>query len=77
MHENIQITHIRPDLDYRNPRVEAEMSEMLKFYIDRGVSGFRLDAVSKYQKSNFSTCQYHFIHRSITCLRIQTFPMNL
>jgi alpha-glucosidase len=36
----------QPDLNWRNPEVEARMHQVLKFWIDRGVAGFRLDAVS-------------------------------
>jgi alpha-glucosidase len=36
----------QPDLNWRNPRVEARMLDVLKFWIDHGVDGFRLDAVN-------------------------------
>ena len=35
----------QPDLNWRNPQVESAMFNMLKFWLDRGVVGFRLDAV--------------------------------
>ena len=35
----------QPDLNWRNPQVEAAMFNMLRFWLDRGVAGFRLDAV--------------------------------
>lgn len=35
----------QPDLNYRNPTVVAEMKEVLRFWMNRGVSGFRIDAV--------------------------------
>ena len=35
----------QPDLNWRNPQVEAAMFQMLRFWLDRGVAGFRLDAV--------------------------------
>lgn len=34
-----------PDLNYRNPAVEAELVAAMKFWLARGVDGFRLDAV--------------------------------
>jgi alpha-glucosidase len=36
----------QPDLNWRNPEVERRMFETLTFWLDRGVDGFRLDAVN-------------------------------
>jgi alpha-glucosidase len=35
----------QPDLNWRNPKVEAEMFDIARFWYRRGVYGFRLDAV--------------------------------
>lgn len=35
----------QPDLNWRNPAVEKAMFDGMKFWMDRGVAGFRLDAV--------------------------------
>ena len=35
----------QPDLNWRNPAVEAAMFGVMQFWLDRGVAGFRLDAI--------------------------------
>ena len=35
----------QPDLNWRNPAVEKEMFSAMKFWLDKGVAGFRLDAI--------------------------------
>lgn len=35
----------QPDLNYRNPVVVQEMKDILRYWLDRGVDGFRIDAV--------------------------------
>ncbi|MFC6646501.1 alpha-glucosidase [Granulicella cerasi] len=35
----------QPDLNWRNPAVEKAMYDVIRFWLDRGVAGFRLDAV--------------------------------
>ena len=40
----------QPDLDWRNPEVVAAMQDVLRFWLDRGVDGFRLDAIDRLVK---------------------------
>lgn len=35
----------QPDLDWRTPAVQAAMLDIMRFWLERGVDGFRLDAV--------------------------------
>ncbi len=35
----------QPDLNWRNPAVEQAMFGVMRFWLDRGVAGFRLDAI--------------------------------
>ena len=37
-----------PDLNLDNPAVRAEIVNIMKFWLDKGVDGFRLDAVTSY-----------------------------
>jgi len=36
----------QPDLNWRNPAVEAAMFGAMRFWLDRGIAGFRLDAIT-------------------------------
>ncbi|HEV7589567.1 MAG TPA: alpha-amylase family glycosyl hydrolase [Longimicrobium sp.] len=47
-------TYLReqPDLNWRNPAVEAEMLEVMRFWLDRGVDGLRVDAVQNVIKDD-------------------------
>jgi alpha-glucosidase len=40
----------QPDLDWDNPQVEAAMHDTLRFWLDRGVDGLRLDAIHRIAK---------------------------
>ncbi len=40
----------QPDLDWRVPEVREAMGDVLRFWIDRGVDGFRVDAVQQLMK---------------------------
>ncbi|WP_461092238.1 alpha-amylase family glycosyl hydrolase, partial [Streptomyces incanus] len=43
----------QPDLNYENPAVQEEVISALKFWLDLGIDGFRLDAVPYlYQEEN-------------------------
>ena len=38
----------QPDLNFHNPEVRAELLDVTRFWLDRGVDGFRLDTVNFY-----------------------------
>jgi len=35
----------QPDLNWENPKVRAEVYEMMRFWLDKGVDGFRMDVI--------------------------------
>jgi alpha-glucosidase len=42
----------QPDLDWRSPEVGAEIDDVLRFWLDRGVDGFRVDAAAAMAKES-------------------------
>jgi alpha-glucosidase len=40
----------QPDLDWRNPAVRDAIGDIMRFWLDRGVDGFRLDALPAFVK---------------------------
>ncbi|PKQ25421.1 MAG: maltose alpha-D-glucosyltransferase [Actinobacteria bacterium HGW-Actinobacteria-4] len=37
--------HHQPDLNFENPKVQQEMMDIARFWLEKGIDGFRLDAV--------------------------------
>ena len=40
----------QPDLDWTNPEVRAELANVVKFWKNRGVEGFRFDVINLISK---------------------------
>ncbi|MGX7243828.1 glycoside hydrolase family 13 protein [Enterococcus quebecensis] len=40
----------QPDLNWKNPRVRHEIYQMIRWWLDLGIDGFRIDAISHIQK---------------------------
>lgn len=49
--------HHQPDLNYDNPQVLQEMLQVIDFWMDTGVDGFRLDAVPYLIEREGTTCE--------------------
>ncbi|MET8601907.1 alpha-amylase family glycosyl hydrolase, partial [Streptomyces althioticus] len=47
----------QPDLNYENPAVQEEMISALKFWLDLGIDGFRLDAVPYLYQREGTNCE--------------------
>ncbi|XP_050324006.1 maltase A2-like [Bactrocera neohumeralis] len=48
----------QPDLNYTNPAVRERMLEVMKFWLDRGVDGFRMDATNFLVEKRFENGTY-------------------
>ncbi|WP_206912052.1 alpha-glucosidase [Enterococcus sp. DIV0840] len=40
----------QPDLNWKNPKVRHELYQMIRWWLDLGIDGFRIDAISHIQK---------------------------
>jgi maltose alpha-D-glucosyltransferase/alpha-amylase len=49
--------HQQPDLNYDNPEVADAMLEVVRFWLDLGIDGFRLDAVPYLYKAEGTNCE--------------------
>lgn len=68
-----QFTKQQPDLNYRHPPVATRMKDVLRFWLAKGVSGFRCDAVKSSNGLNSMTWLISdSAPRSITCLKLKT-----
>jgi maltose alpha-D-glucosyltransferase/alpha-amylase len=47
----------QPDLNYDNPEVQSAMLEVLRFWLDLGIDGFRLDAVPYLFEREGTNCE--------------------
>ncbi len=47
----------QPDLNYDNPAVQAEMLNVIKFWLDLGIDGFRADAVPYLFEREGTSCE--------------------
>jgi maltose alpha-D-glucosyltransferase/alpha-amylase len=68
----------QPDLNYDNPAVRAEMWNVMKFWLEMGVDGFRLDAVPYLIEREGTNCENlpetHGIIRELRAKLDQEFP---
>ena len=47
----------QPDLNYDNPQVQQEIREVVKFWLDLGIDGFRVDAVPYLYEREGTNCE--------------------
>ncbi|WP_460742483.1 maltose alpha-D-glucosyltransferase [Mariniluteicoccus endophyticus] len=49
--------HHQPDLNFENPKVIQEMLDAIRFWLDKGIDGFRLDAVPYLIEEDGTNCE--------------------
>ncbi len=49
--------HHQPDLNYDNPAVQEAMLEVLRFWLDLGIDGFRMDAIPYLFEQEGTNCE--------------------
>ena len=49
--------HHQPDLNFENPEVQEAMLNVLRFWLDLGIDGFRLDAVPYLFEEEGTNCE--------------------
>ncbi len=47
----------QPDLNFENPRVQEEMLDIMRFWLDKGLDGFRCDAVPYLFEEEGTNCE--------------------
>ena len=68
----------QPDLDLRNPAVVKEMKDVMRFWLDLGVDGFRIDSVAHFFEGKKKPMQKAFSswlipHLSLTLITDERF----
>lgn len=63
----------QPDLNFDNPAVQEEMLKIMRFWLDLGVDGFRVDAVPYLFEREGTNCEnlpetHHFLRRMRTLM---------
>lgn len=55
----------QPDLNFRNPKVLVEMSQNFLYWLNKGVDGFRADAIPYLWKEEGTECENHEMTHTI------------
>jgi len=56
-------TKKQPDLNWENPKVREEIKSLLRFWLDKGIDGFRMDVISLISKRlDFEDHNYEFLN---------------
>jgi glycosidase len=82
-----QFASAQPDLDIRNPDVKEELKKIMLYWLENGVDGFRVDAVSHLfegdlnqdepvaEGKTYSTEDYKSLNHTLTTFQPETFEL--
>lgn len=59
-HEDKVYMHLfhkkQPDLNWENPKLRREVYDMINWWLEKGIAGFRIDAIMNIKKADIYTC---------------------
>lgn len=58
-------TKKQPDLNWENPKVRQEVHKLMKYWLDKGVDGFRMDVISVISKKSYEDSPYTDFNETI------------
>ena len=61
----------QPDLNYHNPNVVEEVKNIMRFWLDKGVAGFRCDVINMIYKTTLDDGKYRLIVRGLEHFKSQ------
>ena len=59
-------TRKQPDLNWENPAVRKEIADVVEFWLEKGVDGFRMDVISLISKRGYEDTPYKEFNDTIT-----------
>ena len=59
-------TKKQPDLNWENPEVRQEVYTLMKFWLDKGIDGFRMDVISLISKRDYMDSPYPEFNETVS-----------
>ena len=56
----------QPDLNWENPEVRKGIHEIMKYWLDKGIDGFRMDVITIISKRDFSDSPYKSFNETVS-----------
>ena len=59
-------TQKQPDLNWENPKVRQEVFDLMKWWLEKGIDGFRMDVISVISKRDFEDTPHEIFEETIS-----------